>query len=50
MLSKDTIAPQENIEQLKEELSKHYKTNQFLRCKSMGEIVRISLKILIKGK
>jgi hypothetical protein len=50
VMSKDTIAPQENIVQLKEELAKHYKTNEFLRCKSMGEILRISLKILIKGK
>lgn len=50
VMSKDTIAPQENIDQLKQELALHYKNNEFLKCKSMGEIVRISLKILIKGK
>jgi hypothetical protein len=50
VMTRDTIAPQENIDQLREELAKHYKNNEFLRCKTMGHILRISLKILIKGK
>jgi hypothetical protein len=49
-MTRDTIAPQENIDQLKEELAKHYNNTEFLRCKTMGHILRISLKILIKGK
>ena len=50
VMAKDKIAPVENIEQLRLELAKHYQNDDFLRCKSMGQIVRISLKILIKGK
>ena len=50
VMTRDTIAPQENIDQLKEELALHYKNDEFLRCKTMGHILRISLKILIKGK
>jgi hypothetical protein len=50
VMTRDTIAPQENIDQLKEELAKHYNNTEFLRCKTMGHILRISLKILIKGK
>jgi len=50
VMAKDKIAPIENVEQLREELAKHYQNDNFLRCKTMGQIVRVSLKILIKGK
>ena len=50
VMAKDKIAPTENVELLREELAKHYQNDNFLRCKTMGQIVRVSLKILIKGK
>ncbi|AGA79937.1 hypothetical protein [Echinicola vietnamensis] len=40
----DTIAPPENVESLKEDLAKHYKTSVFMDCKNMGEILRHSLR------
>ena len=45
-MERDTIAPQEKVTQLKTELAEHYKNESFLNCKTMGEIVRTSLKVL----
>jgi hypothetical protein len=50
VMAKDELSPKENVILLREELAKHYNNNQFLKCETMGQIVRISLKILIKGK
>lgn len=50
VMAKDNLSPKENVEQLREELAKHYENNDFLKCKTMGQIVRTSLKIMIKGK
>ena len=44
----DIISPPEKVAQLGKELAIHYKNESFLNCKSMGEIVRNSLKILTK--
>jgi len=43
-MCKDTIAPPENIRQLREELTHHYRNRHFVRCKNMGEIVKASLR------
>ncbi|GGF26387.1 hypothetical protein [Echinicola rosea] len=43
-MERDTIAPVDNVESLKEDLAKHYKTSVFLDCKNMGEILRLSLR------
>lgn len=45
---KDEIALPENTEQLKNELADHYKDREFLACKSMGAVVRTSLRMLLK--
>ncbi len=43
----DPIAPAENVESLKNELAKHYKNQKFHQCKSMGEILRLSLELVL---
>jgi hypothetical protein len=48
VMSKDEIAPPENIEQLKSELAKHYDDARFLQCKTMGEIVWNSLELVMR--
>ncbi len=44
----DTVSSPEKIMQLSTELSDHYKDNRFENCKSMGDIVRISLDQIYK--
>jgi len=48
VLSKDEIAPTENVESLKIDLARHYKDKRFLDCKTMGEIVWNSLDLVMK--
>ena len=47
-MSKDTISTMEKKNQLKEELSTHYNNPAFLKCKNMGEIVKTSLKEMLR--
>ena len=47
---KDKLAPYENVESLREELAEYYNEPAFLKCESMGAIVRTSLLLLIKQK
>ena len=42
-MTSDQLAPPAHTAQLKKALAKHYKNNNFLRCRSMGDIVRTSL-------
>ncbi|MCH2614802.1 MAG: hypothetical protein MKZ70_08955, partial [Opitutales bacterium] len=42
-MSKDKLAPEENFDQLRQELSVHYRDDAFLMRKSMGGLVRQSL-------
>lgn len=44
----DEISIPENTDRLKNELAKHYNDNEFLSCKSMGAIVKTSLRMLLK--
>ncbi len=44
IMSKDDISSEENTTQLKTELSQFYKTDKFLKCKTMGEVVWASLE------
>lgn len=46
----DHLAPPENMQQLREELSEHYESKDFIRCKTMGELVKTSLKMIVKRK
>ncbi|MCS6968575.1 MAG: hypothetical protein RMJ44_09925 [Cytophagales bacterium] len=48
VMVQDTIAPKENTDQLKEELARHYKHEEFLKCKTMGEVLKTSLKQLFR--
>jgi len=45
----DTISTKEKIEQLREELSAHYQRKEFMRCRNMGEIMRLSLDLLLES-
>lgn len=45
-MENDQIAPQSHVDQLKNELAKHYQTKDFLKCSSMGEILRKSLSLV----
>lgn len=45
----DTVSTPDKVDQLKHELAAHFDDNSFLECKSMGEIVRARLFILLKA-
>ncbi len=47
IIAKDRISTDEKVDQLKMELSEHYKTKAFHLCTTMGEIVRTSLKVAV---
>lgn len=48
-MSKDEISTPEKTNQLKEEMTRYYDNPAFLRCKSMGDIVKASLKLMLKS-
>jgi hypothetical protein len=43
----DNISQKEKIVQLRTELAQHYKKDAFLKCKSMGNIMKMSLELLL---
>jgi hypothetical protein len=45
-MKKENIHLEKNLFQLRNELSQHYKNEAFLTCKTMGEVVETSLKML----
>jgi hypothetical protein len=45
-MEKDVISKPENVVTLRSELANHYNNNDFLKCRSMGEIVKLSLKMI----
>ena len=48
-MRRDTISTPEKIDQLKHELAEHHHSKDFLKCKCMGDLVRLNLKtILVK--
>ncbi|MEO8150132.1 MAG: hypothetical protein ABI723_21020 [Bacteroidia bacterium] len=47
-MSMDQLSEPEKIDNLKKELAEHYNNNAFLNCKNMGELVRTSLKEMIR--
>jgi len=47
-MKKDPISTPEKVQQLSEELSAFYKSTEFLKCKSMGSLVKTSLKEMIR--
>jgi NAD-specific glutamate dehydrogenase len=46
----DQISTEQNVSQLKEELSQHYQKDDFLTCANMGEILEKSLTLLLMHK
>jgi hypothetical protein len=44
----DEISTLDNVDQLKYELAELYKDNEFITCRNMGEILKVSLKMLLK--
>lgn len=47
-MMQDNISTPENEAILQEELARHYKDDEFLKCRNMGEIMRTSLKMVFK--
>lgn len=45
IMSEDVLSLSEKVEQLKDQLNEFYNTKKFNRCKSMGEIVKVNLKM-----
>ena len=43
-MSRDPIAPIENVHELRRALSEHYQRSSYLRCESMGALVRENLE------
>jgi len=48
IMSGDVISTEEKTNQLKQQLADHFQSNQFLRCRSMGEIVKQTLRQSLK--
>lgn len=48
VMCRDEISSKEKINQLKEELSVYFKNPRFLKCKTMGDIVKLNLKVMIQ--
>jgi len=42
----DRIAPEEKVAELRAGLAEHFKSDQYLRCQTMGELVRENLDTL----
>jgi hypothetical protein len=45
-MERDPIAPPENVVSLREGLADHFKNDRYLRCESMGALVRANLETL----
>ncbi len=43
-MSADTLAPRENVIELREALADHYARAEYLRCESMGDLIRENLE------
>lgn len=48
IMTADTISFPDKVDQLKHELAEHHKNSSFLRCNSMGEIVKNNIQLLLK--
>jgi len=48
IMSKDSISTDEKKKQLKHELAEHFQTTTFNRCKTMGELVKTTLRVALK--
>lgn len=48
-MSQDDLSSKEKIDQLKRELADYYNEPRFLACDNMGEIVRVSLNLVLEN-
>jgi hypothetical protein len=48
IMCEDTITTNEKREQIKLELAEHFQHSQFLRCKTMGEVIKQMLRYTLK--
>ncbi|GGF19624.1 hypothetical protein [Hymenobacter cavernae] len=46
----DEISTSEKIEELKGELNRHHHTEHFNRCRTMGDVVRLNLRLMLLGR
>jgi len=46
-MKKDNLSLPENLESLKNDLSRHYHNKDFLACNNMGEVVELSLNLVL---
>jgi hypothetical protein len=46
VMAHDHIAPEEKVHQLREGLAEHFHSERYLRCRTMGELVRENLETL----
>ena len=46
VMERDPIAPVENVHTLREGLAEHFKSTRYLRCETMGALVRENLELL----
>lgn len=46
-MRQDTVSTPEKIAELRAELVKHHKSEEFMKCRSMGDLVRLHLKTVI---
>lgn len=48
VMKQDVIAPQANVEQLRLDLSKHHGVDAFAACQTMGDLVYVSINLLLQ--
>jgi hypothetical protein len=46
----DEISTSEKTQQLKDDLNHHHHTDLFSRCQSMGDVVRLNLRLMLLGQ
>lgn len=49
IMSRDTVSPPEKQQLLIDQLNEHFKTPAFSRCKSMGQVLKLHLKYMLRG-
>lgn len=47
-MESDIISTSENTESLKNDLARHYRVTDFYRCKNMGQVLRVSLYLVLQ--
>lgn len=43
----DELAPPEKTADLRQALNQHHRTTQFNRCRTMGDVVRLNLQLML---